>query len=109
MAGKPSTGFITHPGYEHLKWNATIQEIQPQDVFSFTWHPYAIEPAVDYSKESPTLVEFKFVKSEKGTKVILTESGFHRIPDHRRAEAYKMNKQGWEIQMKNIAHFVETT
>src|ERR1039458_7160036 len=57
--GEPSTGQITHPGYEHLRWEAVVQKIDAERFFSYTWHPYAHDPAVDYSLETPTLVEFQ--------------------------------------------------
>ena len=56
--GKVSRGHILHPGYEHLKWEATVTKMEPERLFSFTWHPYAIDPAKDYSKEPTTLVAF---------------------------------------------------
>src|SRR5579871_6565948 len=52
--GKVARGHITYPGYEHCKWEATIQKMEPKRLFSFTWHPYAIDPAVDYSTEPTT-------------------------------------------------------
>src|ERR1700756_457916 len=57
--GQASHGRITYPGYEHLKWEAVVQEMVPEERFSFTWHPYAVDPNKDYSKEPPTLVEFR--------------------------------------------------
>ena len=59
VPGQTSRGHITHPGYEHVKWEAVIQKMEPERLFSFTWHPYAVDPNVDYSKETPTLVEFR--------------------------------------------------
>ena len=52
------------------------QKMEPEQLFSFTWHPYAIDPNVDYSKEPPTLVEFRLEKTASGTLLVLTESGF---------------------------------
>ena len=62
VPGKASTGHITHPGYEHLQWEVLVQKIEPEHTFSFTWHPYAIDPKIDYSKEPPTLVQFHLGK-----------------------------------------------
>ena len=56
--GAVATGHITYPGYEHLTWRAVVRKIEPQRLFSFTWHPFAVEPGTDYSQETPTLVEF---------------------------------------------------
>jgi uncharacterized protein YndB with AHSA1/START domain len=106
VAGEVSQGFITWPGYEHIRWVATVQVIAPRMLFSFTWHPYAIDPAMDYSKEEPTLVEFRLEPVSSGTRVTVTESGFEKVPEARRAEAFRMNDRGWEQQMKNIEEYV---
>lgn len=106
VKGKASTGHVTYPGYEHLKWQATIKEMQKEKLFSFTWHPYAIDPKADYSQEEPTLVEFRLEPKNGGTLLTVTESGFDKLPKGRRAEAFRMNEGGWEIQMQNIAQHV---
>jgi uncharacterized protein YndB with AHSA1/START domain len=99
-------GHITYPGYEHLTWEATVQKMEPERLFSFTWHPYAIDPAIDYTKEPPTLVEFRLEPKDNGTLLVLTESGFDAIPKDRRFEAFRMNDNGWTIQMSNIERHV---
>jgi len=62
VPGQVSRGQITYPGYEHLKWEPVVQKMEPERLFSFTWHPYAIDAKTDYSKETPTLVEFRLEK-----------------------------------------------
>jgi hypothetical protein len=79
---------------------------EPERLFSFTWHPYAIDPKIDYSNEPPTLVEFRLEKALSGTLLLLTESGFDNIPKDRRLEAFRMNDGGWTEQMKNIESHV---
>src|SRR5436309_8816919 len=106
VPGQVSRGHITYPGYEHVKWEATVQRMEPERLFSFTWHPYAIDPAVDYSKEPTTLVEFELTVVEGGTLLSVVESGFDSIPPSRRLEAFRMNSGGWDAQMKNIAKHV---
>jgi uncharacterized protein YndB with AHSA1/START domain len=107
VPGQVSRGQITHPGYEHVRWEAVIQKMEPERLFSFTWHPYAIDPNEDYSQETPTLVEFTLEKTAKGgTLLRVVESGFDRIPARRRAEAFRMNEGGWTAQVKNIATHV---
>lgn len=106
VPGQVSRGHITYPGYEHLRWEAVVQKMEPERLFSFTWHPYAVDPKVDYSKEPPTLVEFRLEKTAAGTLLTLTESGFDKIPAHRRDEAFRMNDGGWSEQMKNIERHV---
>lgn len=67
IAGQETRGHITHPGYEHLRMVVTVQRVEPERLFSFTWHPYAIDPASDYSAETPTLVEFTLEPIPEGT------------------------------------------
>ncbi len=102
VPGQEARGQITWPGYEHLTWKAVVQKMEPERLFSFTWHPYAVEPNVDYSKETPTLVEFRLEATASGTLLVLTESGFNGIPSDRQLEAFRMNDGGWKQQMKNI-------
>jgi uncharacterized protein YndB with AHSA1/START domain len=102
VVGENSTGHMTIPGYEHHQWNAVIKAIEPKHLFAYTWHPYAMEPDVDYSQEPPTLVEFRLEETPNGTLLTITESGFEKIPAHRRAEAFRMNDRGWTIQLQDI-------
>jgi uncharacterized protein YndB with AHSA1/START domain len=106
-AGRPSTGRITHPGYEHIRWNADILAIEPPHRLALRWHPYAMDPNVDYSNEPTTLVEFTLRENDGGTEVEVVESGFDALPEHRRDEAFRMNEGGWEQQMKNIRDYAE--
>lgn len=106
MPDKVTRGQITHPGYEHLTMEVTVQKLEPERLFSFTWHPYAIDPTQDYSKETPTLVEFMLEPTAAGTLLVVTESGFDKIPSDRRAEAFRMNDGGWMQQMKSIESYV---
>lgn len=109
VPGEVSRGYITYPGYEHVRWEATVQTMEPERIFSFTWHPYAKDPAVDYLKELPTLVEFRLEPKDGGTVLYLTESGFDAIPEGRRPEAFRMNDRGWTEQMTNIERHVDGT
>ena len=84
-----------------------MQKIEPERSFSFTWHPYAVEPGTDYSKETPTLVEFTLEKTATGTRLRVVESGFDKLPAHRRDTAFQRNGEGWAIQMQNIAQYLE--
>lgn len=106
VAGQVSRGHITYPGYEHLQWEAVVQKMEPERLFSFTWHPYAMDTEKDYSGETPTLVEFTLEKTDGGTLLTLTESGFDKIPAERRADAFRMVDRGWAEQMKNIESYV---
>lgn len=107
LPGKSTAGQITVPGYEHIRMEVAVQEMTPEKFFSYTWHPYAVEPSVDYSQEPPTLVEFHLEKIESGTLLTVTESGFSKIPAERRCESFRMNDRGWAQQIKDIQSHVE--
>lgn len=105
--GQPTRGHITHPGYEHVAWESRTVKMEKPRLFSFTWHPYAIDPGVDYSGEPPTLVEFRLEPTPNGTRLVIVESGFDALPDHRRTDALRMNDSGWAEQARNIKTHVE--
>ena len=105
-AGTTIRGRLTIPGYDHLTLELQVERIDPERYFSYRWHPYAIDPKVDYSTEPTTLVEFHLEEIAGGTVVTIVESGFDRIPLERRAEAYRMNDEGWAGQAKNLARHV---
>jgi uncharacterized protein YndB with AHSA1/START domain len=107
-AGEVSRGTITTPGYEHIVWQARVVKIEKPRSFAFTWHPYAVDASVDYSQETPTLVEFTLAPvSPTETRLTVVESGFDALPIHRRAETLRMNEGGWAQQVKNIKTHVE--
>jgi uncharacterized protein YndB with AHSA1/START domain len=94
--------------YEGMAFEITIEQMEPERLFSFRWHPFAVEHDVDYSAEPTTLVVFAL--EEVGNRVMLTvtESGFDRIPLARRAKAFTANEQGWGIVVKLIEeHLVQ--
>ncbi|AIO68819.1 SRPBCC family protein [Burkholderia oklahomensis] len=105
-AGRRVEGRITYPGYEHLVLQMWIERIEPEHHFSYRWHPAAVDPAIDYSQETPTLVAFELADAEAGTLLTVVESGFDKLPIERRADAFRMNSGGWDEQMKNIAAHV---
>jgi uncharacterized protein YndB with AHSA1/START domain len=106
VAGKVSGGQLTYPGCEQVRMEVVVQKIEPERYFSYTWHPFAVDPKADYSQETPTLVEFTLEKSAKGTLLKVTESGFDKIPSERRLEAFRMNENGWAQQLKHIESYV---
>jgi uncharacterized protein YndB with AHSA1/START domain len=107
VPGQIARGQITYPGYEHVRWEAVVRKMDPERLFSFTWHPYAVDPTEDYTGEPPTLVEFTLEKTARGTLLRVVESGFDKLPDKRRHEAFRMNEGGWSAQLGNIAQHVE--
>jgi uncharacterized protein YndB with AHSA1/START domain len=104
--GATVRGRITYPGYEHMTMEMHIERMEPERLFSYRWHPYAIDPGVDYSAEPTTLVEFRLAAAEGGTQLTIVESGFDRLPSRRRAEAFRMNDGGWAEQAVNIERHV---
>ncbi|MDR6958697.1 vanillate O-demethylase oxidoreductase VanB [Pseudomonas brassicacearum] len=106
VAGERTQGQITYPGYEHLIWDVAVERVEPERVFSFRWHPYAIEPQVDYSQESETRVQFELEDMDGGTLLKVVESGFNNIPEARRLKAFRMDSRGWDEQMANIEAFL---
>jgi len=107
-AGKRVQGQVTYPGYEHVVFDVVIERMEPERTLSWRWHPAAVDPAVDYSKEPTTLVVFELKEVEGGTMLSVVESGFDSLPPSRRLEAFRMNSGGWDEQAKNIEKHVAT-
>lgn len=83
-----------------------VDRVEPPRLISFRWHPYAVEPDVDYSSEPMTLIVFELEEVEGGTRLTITESGYDKIPLARRAEAFKSNEGGWEAQLMLIEKYL---
>jgi uncharacterized protein YndB with AHSA1/START domain len=92
--------------HEGMKFDFTVETIEPERLFSFRWHPFAVDPNVDYSKEEATLVVFTLEETKGGTQLTVTESGFDRVPAGRRAKAFAMNEQGWAMQTQLITKYL---
>lgn len=105
--GQTIRGKLTISGYDHLTLEMVVERIEPEHFFSYRWHPYAVDPKTDYSTEPTTLVEFRLEEQEGNTALTIVESGFDRIPLSRRAEAFRMNDQGWASQSQKLARYVE--
>jgi uncharacterized protein YndB with AHSA1/START domain len=106
VPGARARGKITHPGYEHLTLEMTVERMEPERLFSWRWHPHAVDAARDYSGEPTTLVECELTDVPGGTRLRIVESGFDRVPVARRAEAYRMNSEGWASQVRNVAKYL---
>jgi len=105
--GQRLRGRITGCGHEDAWFDVVVERIEPQDLFSYRWHPYAVDPSADYSKEQPTLVTFTLKDAPgNGTLLTVVESGFDKVPPERRLEAYRMNNRGWDAQLNNIVQHV---
>jgi len=92
--------------YADLEFDITIEQVEPERLFSFRWHPSAIEPGVDYSREPTTLVEFTLEEAPGGVLLTVTESGFDKIPLARRAKAFENNEQGWGVVVRLIEKYL---
>ncbi len=104
--GAEVSGQINIRNYEHLTMTIWIETMEPPRFFSFRWHPYAIEPAVDYTAEPTTLVSFTLEDVGAGTRLTIVESGFDSIPESRRPKAFSMNSNGWNGQAENLRKFL---
>jgi uncharacterized protein YndB with AHSA1/START domain len=91
--------------YEGMPVEITIEKMEPERLFSFRWHPYAIERDVDYSAEPTTLIEFVLQEMKDGVMLTVTESGFDQIPLSRRVKAFTANEQGWGMVVKLIEEY----
>ena len=85
----------------------TVEQIEPQRYFSFRWIPFGIDAAVVPESEPTTLVEFRLEELADGVRLTITESGFDKVPNHRRERAFRMNDAGWAIQAENVKKHVE--
>jgi len=117
VAGQRITGRMTptkvdpevakmQQAYAGMKFDYTVDRIEPMRLFSFRWHPFAIDPKVDYSKEPTTLVMFELEEVTGGTQLTITETGFDSIPLERRAKAFAANEGGWAIQIELIGKYL---
>lgn len=93
--------------FEGTPFEIIVERIEPQRLFSFRWHPGAVDPALDYSTEPMTLVEFALTDAPGGILLTVTESGFDRIPLARRAAAFTGNEQGWSRALTLIEKYLE--
>ena len=92
--------------HEGKKFEITIEQMEPERLFSFRWHPHAVDSSVDYSAEPTTLIEFTLEGKPEGILLTVTESGFDQIPLARRAEAFTANEQGWGLVIKLVEEYI---
>ena len=82
-------------GHEGTRFLVRIKEMTAPRRFVWEWHPGAVDPAIDYSREPWTTVTFTLEPSGRGTRLSVSETGFNDISLARRAKAYADNSQGW--------------
>jgi uncharacterized protein YndB with AHSA1/START domain len=108
--GQVTRGPITIEGFTHIMFEVKVERMQPQEVVAWRWHPYPVDPQVDYSQEEPTLVTWTLQDAPGNATLVRTvESGFDKVPPHRRMEAFRMNSGGWDSQLQNIRRHAEAT
>ena len=106
VVGKTTRGKLDIEPYKHATLELTVVELVPESRFSYRWHPFPMDPKIDYASESTTLCEFRLEDAPGGTRLSIVESGFDAIPASRRDEAYRMHEGGWAEQLENIARHV---
>jgi uncharacterized protein YndB with AHSA1/START domain len=108
VPGQRTFARLTVEKYAHLTMELLTEQVQPETLLSFRWHPYAIEENVDYQAEPLTLVEFRLEALDAGgTRLTVTESGCDALPEARRDIAFRMNEGGWTAQLGNIERYVD--
>ncbi len=84
-----------------------VERVEPMSLFSFRWHPFAIDRTVDYSNEPMTLVTFTLEPADGGTMLTIVESGFDAIPIARRADAFEANDEGWSLIVQLVEKYLQ--
>ena len=92
--------------YEGKTFDFYVETIEPKRRISFRWHPYAVEPGIDYSKEPTTLIVFELEETGANTSLTITETGFDQIPLERRAKAFAANDGGWTMQTTLLSKYL---
>jgi len=85
----------------------TVERVEPERYFSFRWIPYGIDAEADLENEPTTLVEFQLEPVAEGTRLTIVESGFDRVPLHRRERAFRMNEGGWAGQAGRLQKYLD--
>jgi uncharacterized protein YndB with AHSA1/START domain len=96
-----------YPGHQGQRFAVKVTEMTPPRRFAWQWHPGAVDPAVDYSREPWTTVTFTLEPSGRGTRLTVSETGFNEISLARRAKVYQDNNQGWAEVLVWIQKYVE--
>jgi len=85
----------------------TVERMEPERRFAFRWVPYGIDASIDWKTEPTTLVEFVLEEHSGGTQLTVVESGFDKVPAHRRERAFRMNTGGWDGKAEDLANYVK--
>jgi len=106
--GRATTGMITSPGHEDVKWVSVTEQMDHGRLFAFSWPPSAVDPGTEYDEDAKVRVEFRLEPTEQGTRLTIAESGFSQFPESKRLEILRSNREGWDIQARNVAAHVES-
>ena len=104
--GTTTTGQITSPGHEHIKWVSVTEQMVPEQLFVFSWPPSAVDPDTEYEADAKVIVEFRLEPTDRGTRLTITESGLLQFPESKRLDVLRSNQAGWDIQAKHVAAHV---
>lgn len=106
--GEVTRGPIAIEGFTHVQFEVKVERMEPGQLMAWRWHPYPMDPAVDYDREDPTLVTWTLQDAPGNATLVKTvESGFDKVPPQRRLEAFRMNSRGWTAQLENIRRHAE--
>lgn len=105
--GEMTMGYVTYPGYEHMKWVSLTERVEHERLFSFSWAPGDMDPDTTYKSDAKIMVEFRLQATDEGTRLTITEYGFLQFPEPKRLEVLQSNQEGWDLQAQNIAEFVQ--
>lgn len=109
VPGQRTCGPITIEGLEHVAFDVIVERMEAPKLMTYRWHPYAIEEGVDYEQEERTLVTFTLIDLPDGaTKLTVVESGFDKVPPHRRMSAFRANSNGWVWQLGRLGAYAES-
>lgn len=104
--GATTTGQITYPGHEDVEWVSVTEEMIPEHRFVFSWPPSAVDPDTPYPADAKVIVVFELEPTRHGTRLTITETGFHQFPERKRLDILRSNAEGWNIQANHLARFI---
>ncbi|HLK21166.1 MAG TPA: SRPBCC family protein [Bryobacteraceae bacterium] len=93
---------------KEIRFRVLFVELTPPKRFSWQWHPGAVDPGVDYSKEPRTTVTFTLEPIPSGTRLTVEETGFNEVSLARRAKVFEDNTKGWAEVLVWLANYAQT-
>ena len=96
-----------HPEHKNVRFEVWFMELTPPRRVVWQWHPGAVDPNLDYSREPRTTVTFTMEPTAEGTRLSVSETGFNEISLERRAKVFEDNTQGWAEVVVWLQKYVE--